>query len=88
MSRNPAVCRVMTLVPLTLVAAGAASLAAASAPSSAEDLKATIVLNGQSCDQVVDIKRNADSHYAVSCKDGHRYHVFLDPRGRVVVAKQ
>jgi len=83
MTRYPAVYLVATLV-----AAGGSSVAAASAPSSAQDLKATIVLNGQSCDEVTDVKRNADSDYLVSCKDGHRYHVFVDPRGRVVVAKQ
>jgi hypothetical protein len=71
-----------------LVAVGSAGATAASGISSALDLKATIVLNGQSCDQVVDVKRNADSDYVVSCKDGNRYHVFVDTRGRVVVAKQ
>ena len=52
------------------------------------DLKATIVLQGMPCDQVVTSKRNADSDYTVSCKDGNRYHVFVDLHGRVVVEKQ
>jgi hypothetical protein len=46
----------------------------------AQDLQATIVLNGQPCDQVVDVKRNADSDYATTCKDGNRYHVFVRSR--------
>jgi hypothetical protein len=53
-----------------------------------KDLKATIALQGKPCDQVVTSKRNSDSDYTVTCKDGNRYHVFVDPRGRVVVEKQ
>ncbi len=56
-------------------------------PSFAQDMKATIVLHGMPCDQVADVKRNADSDYTASCKDGNRYHVFVDAQGRVVVQK-
>jgi len=28
-----------------------------------------------------------DSDYTASCKDGNRYHVFVNPKGRVVVQK-
>jgi hypothetical protein len=52
------------------------------------DLKATIALQGKPCDQVVSSKRNTDSDYSVTCKDGNRYHVFVDAHGRVVVDKQ
>ena len=52
-----------------------------------KDLMATIALQGQPCDQVVDAKRNADSDYEATCKDGHRYHVYVNPKGRVVVDK-
>jgi len=52
------------------------------------DLKATIALQGQPCDQIISTKRNGDSDYAVTCKDGNRYHVFLNAQGRVVVEKQ
>lgn len=61
--------------------------AAAEGPSPGQDLKATIALHGFTCDQVVDSKRNADSDYTATCKDGNRYHVFVDPTGRVVVQK-
>jgi hypothetical protein len=67
-----------------LAFAGAAALAD---PSSGQDLKATIVLNGFPCDQVIDSKRNADSDYTASCKNGNRYRVFVDSSGRVVVKK-
>jgi hypothetical protein len=39
------------------------------------------------CDQIVGSKRNGDSDYNASCKDGNRYHIFVDPAGRVVVKK-
>jgi hypothetical protein len=65
----------------------AAPALAADAPIG-KDLKATIALQGMPCDQVVASKRNTDSDYTVTCKDGNRYHVFVDPRGRVVVEKQ
>jgi len=53
-----------------------------------KDLKATIALQGLTCDQILSSKRNADSDYSVKCKDGNRYHVFVNPLGRVVVQKQ
>ena len=51
------------------------------------DLKATIVLQGMACDQVAQQSRNGDSDYTATCKDGNRYHVFVDASGRVVVKK-
>lgn len=66
---------------------GATAPVTAEGPSSGEDLKATIALHGFPCDRVVDSKRNADSDYTASCKDGNRYHVFVDGAGHVVVKK-
>jgi hypothetical protein len=66
---------------------GASCLAATDA-SMGKDLKATIALQGLPCDQIVSSKRNADSDYLATCKDGNRYHVFVNPQGRVVVQKQ
>jgi hypothetical protein len=60
---------------------------AAQGPSPGQDLRATIALQGLPCDQVVDAKRNADSDYTATCKDGNRYHIYVDPTGRVVVKK-
>ena len=66
----------------------AANAPAAEDPSFAKDLMATIALHGMPCDKVVDVKRNGDSDYSASCKDGNRYHVFVDETGRVVVKKE
>lgn len=75
---------------LGLAAAGclaAANVPAADNASVGQDLKATIALNGFPCDEVVDSKRNADSDYTATCKDGHRYRVYVDASGRVVVQR-
>ena len=75
---------------LTLTAASllsAAPLLAADDASLGTDLKATIALQGMACDQLVATKRNADSDYTASCKDGNRYHIYVNPQGRVVVQK-
>ena len=52
-----------------------------------KDLKATIALQGMPCDQIVTAKRNGDSDYTASCKDGNRYHIYVNPQGRVIVQK-
>jgi hypothetical protein len=75
-----------------LVSTAAALLAEAPSFSAdnasfSNDLKATIALQGMTCDQITEAKRNGDSDYTATCKDGNRYHVFVDPKGRVVVQK-
>jgi hypothetical protein len=69
-----------------------ASLFAASAALAADDpfskdLKATIALQGKSCDEIVEAKRNGDSDYNATCKDGNKYRVYVNAEGRVVVQK-
>jgi hypothetical protein len=62
-------------------------IVAADDASMGKDLGATIALQGMPCDKVVASKRNGDSDYNATCKDGNRYHVFVDGTGRVVVKK-
>jgi hypothetical protein len=81
--RHP-ICALVSTVAAVLAAT--ASLGADDA-SFSNDLKATIALQGMPCDQIVEAKRNGDSDYTASCKDGNRYHVFVNPKGRVVVQK-
>jgi hypothetical protein len=75
---------------LVVMAAGFGGTQALAADEEAmvKDLKVTIALQGLPCDEIVTAKRNADSDYLATCKDGHRYHVFVNPQGRVVVEKQ
>jgi hypothetical protein len=79
--------RTFILVHTVSAALGGARLLSAEEPSMVRDLAATIALQGMPCDRVVDAKRNGDSDYIASCKDGNRYHVFVDSTGRVVVKK-
>ena len=50
-----------------------------------KDLTAVIALQGLPCGQVVSVKEQAQSDYAVTCKDGNLYRVYLNAAGRVVV---
>jgi hypothetical protein len=81
---------VLRIFALTLTMAatvGGAPVLAAEDPGFGKDLKATIALQGMTCDQVINAKRNADSDYTATCKDGNRYHVFVNAQGRVIVQK-
>jgi len=80
--------RRMSVLLLSLTATlGCSASGAADDPGMGKDLAATIALQGLPCDQVVDAKHNGDSDYTATCKDGNRYHVFVNPQGRVVVQK-
>jgi dienelactone hydrolase len=77
-------------IALAVMAAGFSGTGALAADDASmiRDLKATIALQGLPCDEIVDAKRNADSDYLATCKDGNRYHIFVNPQGRVMVEKQ
>jgi hypothetical protein len=53
-----------------------------------KDLTAVIALQGFPCGAVVSVKTQAENDYAVSCKDGNKYRVYLNDAGRVVVEKR
>jgi hypothetical protein len=80
-------CHKSTLALIVVAALGAGGIMAADDAAMGKDLGATIALQGMPCDKVVDAKRNGDSDYVATCKDGNRYHVFVDSNGRVVVKK-
>jgi hypothetical protein len=80
--------RARLIAALTVLAVSGLGVAsAAEGPSAGQDLKAAIALQGFPCDQVVSSKRNGDSDYTATCKDGNRYHIYVDGSGRVVVKK-
>ena len=68
------------LMTLSPVAQGANDLS--------RDLTSTIALLGLPCGQVVSSKRLGDNDYLATCKNGMRYRVYVDPKGRVVAKKQ
>ena len=66
----------------------AASTPAADDAAVKKDLFTVITLQGLPCGEVVSVTTRADNDHVASCKDGNRYHVFLNAQGRVVVEKQ
>jgi hypothetical protein len=75
-----------SIVPSIVLMAGPAL--GADDPAVLKDLTAVIALQGQPCGQVVTATKQGENDYAVACKDGSRYRVFVNPDGRVVVQKQ
>ena len=53
-----------------------------------KDLTAVIALHGQPCGEIVSVTPQKEKDYLASCKDGNRYHVYENDKGRVVVDKQ
>jgi hypothetical protein len=72
---------------LTVTCFAAPSLAADDAWVK-KDLFTVITLQGLPCGEVVNFTTKGDNDHIASCKDGNRYHVFLNTQGRVVVEKQ
>ena len=77
--------RALTISLATLLATPAA---AADDAATRKDLAAVIALQGLPCGEVISVKTQGDNDHIASCKDGNRYHVFLNSTGRVVVEKQ
>ena len=79
----------------TIVAISAFTVMCIEAPAFAaddvsvkKDLFTVITLQGLPCGEVVNVTTKGDNDHIASCKDGNRYHVFLNAQGRVVVEKQ
>ncbi len=79
--------RTVVFTLLTMSALASVGALAAEDASFSKDLTATIALHGLPCDKVVSAQRNGDSDYTATCRDGNRYHVYVDQSGRVVVKK-
>ena len=50
-----------------------------------KDLTAVIALHGLPCGEVVSVNVRAQNDYDATCKDGNRYHVYVNADGRVMV---
>lgn len=74
------------LLPVAFLFAG--PLAAADDAALMKDLTAVITLIGAPCGKVVKVKRQGDNDNIATCSNGVRYHVFVNPEGRVVAQKQ
>ncbi len=47
-----------------------------------------IALQGLPCGEVIEVAVQAESDFAVTCKDANKYRVYLNAAGRVVIDKQ
>jgi hypothetical protein len=72
---------------MILAALAAAPAFAADDPAQRKDLTAVIALQGLPCGEVVSYDAKGDKEFVATCKDGNRYHVFVNKDGRVVVEK-
>ena len=77
----------IVLAVLTVTCFATPALAADDA-STKKDLFTVITLQGLPCGEVVTFTSKGDNDHIASCRDGNRYHVFLNAQGRVVVEKQ
>ena len=66
----------------------AAPSLAADDESIKKDLFTVIALHGLACGEVVSFTTRGENDHLATCKDGNRYHVFINAEGRVVVDKQ
>jgi hypothetical protein len=75
-------------VAILMTAGIAATAQAADDAAVRKDLFTVITLQGLPCGEVVSVTTKAENDHIASCKDGNRYHVFVNAAGRVVVEKQ
>jgi hypothetical protein len=80
--------RSTTLVLMTFTAFSPFPCVAADDAATRKDLTAVIALQGLPCGDVVSVRTQGDNDHIATCRDGNRYHVFLNSTGRVVVEKQ
>ena len=81
---------VLALAGVMTTGFAATTLAAENPPGDvpvARDLTAVIALQGLPCGQVVSATQQGEDDYVAACEDGHRYRVFVNADGRVVVEK-
>ena len=77
----------MRHILLAMALLAATPLMAADDPAQRKDLTAVIALQGLPCGEVVSYEAKGDKEFVATCKDGNRYHVFVNKEGRVVVEK-
>jgi hypothetical protein len=81
-------CNLNAILTAAMTMACAPLVRAGEPPPLAKDLTSVIALLGLPCGQVVSVVHKGDNDNVATCKDGHRYHVFLNADGRVVAQKQ
>ena len=79
-----------TGVIITVLAAICLSAPSRAADDAAvrRDLFTVIALQGLPCGEVTGVATKGENDHVATCRDGTRYHVFLNKQGRVVVERQ
>ena len=80
--------RIRTIALALLVMAAPAFAAQQDEAALKKDLTAVIALQGKPCGEVTSVTVLKQNDYNASCKDGNKYHVYENAKGRVVVEKQ
>ncbi|MEP7181420.1 MAG: hypothetical protein ABI886_04455 [Betaproteobacteria bacterium] len=75
-------------IAILTAACFAAPSLAADDESTRKDLFTVIALHGLPCGEVVGVMTRGENDHLATCRDGNRYHVFLNAEGRVVVERQ
>lgn len=73
--------------PIALAFTLALPASAADDAATRKDLAAVLALQGKPCGEVVKVETRAENDYVATCKDGNRYRVRVNEKGRVVVEK-
>ena len=76
----------LAIAILTTTGFAASSLAADDAATK-KDLFTVITLQGLPCGEVVSVTTRGENDHLATCKDGNRYHVYINAAGRVIVEK-
>ena len=76
-----------SMIAVTIAILTAPAFAADDA-ATRKDLTSVIALQGLPCGEVVRVETKDNNDHIATCKDKHRYHIFINSAGRVVVEKQ
>ena len=76
------------IVLLVLLGAVSPLIDAADDAKQRQDLTAVIALNGKPCGEVVSYTVQGDNDFVATCKDGNKYRVYENEKGRVIVEKR
>jgi hypothetical protein len=85
---NAAPFRIVATFVVCLAACLATPALAADDDAVKRDLFTVLALKGLPCGEVVSVTTRAANDHIASCKDGSRYHIFINGEGRVIVEKQ
>ena len=80
--------RIRTIALALLVMAAPAFAGQQDEAALKKDLTAVIALQGKPCGEVTSVTVLKQNDYNASCKDGNKYHVYENDKGRVIVDKQ